>query len=308
MLLAPALQALHAWRPDLRLSVLLDPRFAPLLEGHPAVSEILLLRSKASMALRLRRGKFPVVYNQHAGPSSALLTAASGAPARVCWRHKQFSWAYNIQVPDSDFFYGAAPVHTVEHRLTQFYFTGLPRSPIPPARLYPQSQALAAVQKRLDACRIPPGQPYAVLRPGASGPAKRWPIERFAALALQLRDVFHLMPVFNLGPGDEPIAAAWRALPVSPGPVISDLSLAELIALIAGARLFIGNDTGPTHIAAATSCPVLVFFGASNAVLWRPWAVPYRLLQDTSASQTGILSVSVAEAIEACGALLAASG
>ena len=221
--------------------------------------------------------------------------------------NKQFSWAYNVEVPEADFFYGAAPVHTVEHRMTQFYFTGLPRGPIPAARVYPQSEALAVVQRKLAACHIDVGRSTAVVRPGASSAAKRWPVERFATLARHLRDVFHVVPVINLGPGDEPIAAEVRSLCAPYAQVLSGLTLSELIALIAGARLFIGNDTGPTHIAAATGCPLLVFFGASNATRWHPWATPHRLLQDTFASEAGILSVSVAEAAEACRALLGAA-
>jgi ADP-heptose:LPS heptosyltransferase len=307
VLLTPAIEALHAWRPDLRISVLVEPSFRALLDGNPAIDEVLVTGGKIATALELRCEKFPIVFNQHAGPSSALLTAVSGAPARVCWVNKQFSWAYNVEVPEADFFYGTAPVHTVEHRMTQFYFTGLPRRPIPHARVYPQSEAQAAVQRKLGACHIDAGQPYAVLRPGASGAAKRWPVERFAEMARQLRELFHVVPVINLGPGDGAVADEVQSLCAPYAQVLSGFTLSELIALIAGARLFIGNDTGPTHIAAATGRPVLAFFGASNATRWRPWATPYRLLQDTSASEAGILSVSVAEAAEACRALLGAA-
>ena len=85
VLLTPALAALHAWRPDLRISVLVERAWRAVLEGNPAISEILIARGFVATALDLRRQKFPIVFNQHGGPTSAFLTAASGAAATI-WR------------------------------------------------------------------------------------------------------------------------------------------------------------------------------------------------------------------------------
>src|SRR5271170_2776184 len=73
VLLTPALSALHSWRPDLRISVLVETAWAPVLEGNPAVHELLIAGSFFPTAARLYRRKFPIVYNQHGGPSSAFL-------------------------------------------------------------------------------------------------------------------------------------------------------------------------------------------------------------------------------------------
>ena len=129
----PAISALHSWRPDLRICALIERRFAAALEGNPAVSEVLWSGDFASTAAALRRRNFPMVFNQHGGPRSALLTAASGSGHRVGWKGFQFSFAYNVAAPDAAEFYGTPIVHTVEHRMSQFYWTGLPRGP-PPMR------------------------------------------------------------------------------------------------------------------------------------------------------------------------------
>src|SRR6202453_4936887 len=104
----PAIAALHSWRPDLRLTVLVEPRFAAVLEGNPAITELIFSRGLGVTALDLLRRKFPIVFNQHGGRRSAMLTGASGSPLRVGWAGYQYSFLYNVVVPDAKEFYGAA--------------------------------------------------------------------------------------------------------------------------------------------------------------------------------------------------------
>ncbi|HEV2221533.1 MAG TPA: glycosyltransferase family 9 protein [Candidatus Acidoferrales bacterium] len=275
VLLTPALSALHSWRPDLCLCVLVEPFCAPLLEGNPAVSEILLAKTFPATATELRRRHFPVVYNQHAGPTSALLVAFIGVPQRVCWTHRQFSFVYNVLIPDP-----GDRIHTVEHRMEQFYATGLPRAPIPPARVYPQLDAQADVAQQLTARGIPQGKPYAVLHPGAKYFTKRWAIDKFIALARDLRGKHGIEPVFNFGRGESEIAAEVRRQCAPEFILLDTLDLRQLIALIAGCRIFIGNDSGPTHIATALGRPVVAIFGSSSSVHWRPWQTKNRVVQN----------------------------
>ena len=77
------------------------------------------------------------------------------------------------------------------------------------------------------------------------------------------------------------------------------------MALLAGARLLVGNDTGPTHIAAAAHVPIVVLFGASNSVHWRPWATDYRLLRSERPAAPGLPSIRVEDVQAACAELLA---
>ena len=322
VMLTPALAALHAWRPDLRLTVVSEPVFAPVLECNPAVTEILLHRSFLETLKQLRQRQFSVLFNQHAGPTSALLTALSRAPVRVCWAGRQFAFAYNVQAPEPAAFFGARPVHTVEHRMTQFYWAGLPQAPIPAARVFPQPDAVASVAAKLSARGIAAGQAYAVIHPGASDARKRWSGERFGEVAQWLARENGLRPVVRLGPGD---AAPTHAVRESFGKdvVVFDgaaMDLRETIALIAGARLFLGNDSGPAHLAAGTGRRVVVIFGATDAHTWRPWQTPHRVLQATqpcpqcatgrcyaSAGARCILSVSVEQVQQACSELLKAN-
>jgi heptosyltransferase-3 len=272
----PAIAALHDWRPDLRISVLVEARFAAALEGNPGITNIIFSRGFVETTRDLRRRRFAAVFNQHGGPTSAFLTAASGSPLRVCWKGFQYSFLYNVLVPDAKEFFGTPIVHTVKHRMSQFYFAGLPCGNIPRAQVFPQPPATQSVTRMLAEKGIAPGAPYAVLQPGARLASMRWPAARYAEIARWLRGAHGIASVVNLGAGDADIAAEDRREMEDSAVIPESLPLNELIALVAGARFFVGNDSGPAHLAAATERPCVVIFGSTNPAQWRPWQTEYR--------------------------------
>lgn len=318
VLTLPALQALHDWRPDLRIHMLVEPLAAPLLEGHPAIKEVIVLRKFWETVGSLRQSEFSIAFNMHGGPTSAFLTRLSGAPVRVCWAQRQYSWFYNVHVPIHFPVAGRIEMHTAEHRLQQLLYTGLPEVPLPAAKVYVNAGAAELVRRKLAEQGIGPGRRYAVMRPGASMATKRWPAMRFAAIAQWLREAHDMATVVNLGPGDEQIAAEVRQHFAGLGVIMSDLDLRGLVAVLAGSSLFIGNDTGPTHIAAALEKKCVVIFGASDSQVWLPWKTEHRLIENAfpckkcprgkceslGASQC-IFAISVDEVRDACEALLA---
>jgi lipopolysaccharide heptosyltransferase III len=317
VLTLPALQALHDWRPDLRIHLLVEPLCAPLVERHPAISEVIVLRKFWDTVAQLRRRRFAIAFNMHGGPTSAFLTRLSSAPVRVCWAQRQFSSFYNVHVPIHFPVCGRIEMHTAEHRLQQFLYTGLPEKPLPAAKLYVDPNSAAFVREKLAQQGIQPDEPYAVLRPGAGQANKRWPVERFAAIARWLRETHGMAAVINLGPGDEPIAPAVKEHFASVGRIVDSLDLRGLIALLAGASFFLGNDTGPTHIAAALGKKSVVIFGASDSRVWSPWKTEYRLVEnafpctqcprgrcESLAASQCISSVTVDQVQEACEVLL----
>jgi heptosyltransferase III len=274
----PAIAALHAWRPDLRIAMLIEERFAAALEGNPAVDSIIFSVGFTETAPRIRAKRFAAVFNQHGGPRSAFLTAAAGSPLRVCWKGFQYSFLYNVLVSDAHEFFGKPVVHTVEHRISQFYSAGMPRGPIPRAQVFPQADAARAVAEKLSEHGIEPGDPYAVLQPGARLASMRWPVARFAEVARWLRETHGIFSVVNLGGGDSAITSEARRELRGCAAIPDPLPLRELIALVAGARIFIGNDSGPAHLAAATARPCVVIFSSTNPVQWGPWQTESRVL------------------------------
>lgn len=334
VLTLPALQALHDWRPDLRIHMLVEPLCVPLVERHPAISEVIVLRKFWDTVRRLRRRHFSIAFNMHGGPTSALLTRLSGAPVRVCWAQRQFSSFYNVQVPIHFPVAGRKEMHTAEHRLQQFLWTGLPEKPLPAAKVYVDANAADLVRQKLAEQGISLGEPYAVLRPGASQANKRWPVERFAAIARWLREAHGIRSVVNLGPGEAQIEAdvkqhfattinsgvssgANSGVNSAGGVIMDSLDLRALIALLAGSCFFLGNDTGPTHIAAALGKKCVVIFGASDSRVWLPWKAEHRIVEnpypcsqcprgkcESLAASQCIFSITVEQVRGACEALL----
>jgi heptosyltransferase-3 len=316
----PAIAALHEWRPDLHISVLVEPRFADVLEGNPAVGDLILSGGFTETALVLRGRRFAAVYNQHGGPRSALLTAFSGCPRRVGWKGFQFPFCYNVLVPDAMEFYKRPIVHTVEHRISQFYATGLPRGPIPRAQIFPPKDAMESVERLLRQKGIRSDSGYAVMQPGARSAEMRWPPAKFAEVARWLQEKHGIASVVNLGTSDGDVAAEVRREMENCAVIPESLSVRELIALAAGARLFVGNDSGPAHLAAAAGKPSAVIFGPTNPAQWHPWQVEYRVV-DTGAKfravrgdksvavdePRSIQSISVEEVRGACAELLASA-
>ena len=97
---------------------------------------------------------------------------------------------------------------------------------------------------------------FAVIHPFAGSEKKRWPRDRFQELA---RRIGKIMPVaWCAGPEDE-----------LPGARRFD-DLYDLACWLAGARIYIGNDSGPSHLAAAVGTPVVALFGPSNPIVWAP--------------------------------------
>jgi heptosyltransferase-3 len=107
---------------------------------------------------------------------------------------------------------------------------------------------------------------FAVIHPFSGSPRKNWPLEKFRALA---RGIERRMPVeWCAGPDDPPLAGAVR---------IDDLY--ELACWLARARLYIGNDSGISHLAAAVGAPVLALFGPTDPRIWAPRGPNVRVMR-----------------------------
>lgn len=138
-----------------------------------------------------------------------------------------------------------------------------------PLNLVPRLASIAADREELARClpELPPG-PYAVLHAGATDLRRRWPAERFAAVARHLRRL-GLQVVLNGSGAEEGAIAAGIAASLSAGTVLdasNRLSLRALAGLLAGARLMVSNDSGPLHLAQAFGVPEVGIYLACNII------------------------------------------
>lgn len=270
VLTTPALSLLKSHRPDLEIAAVVEDRFHGVFEGNPEVAHILPPGPSA-----IARWQPRLALNLHGGTRSMWLTAASRATFRAGFEHHAYSFLYNSRIPRAQEILGVErPVHTAEHIASAMFWLGVPQTDIPRARLFAADSEIT--------------RPYAVLHPFASAPEKAWPADRFAAVARQLQQS-GLEPVFLAGPTD-------NVQPFSDFPVHRNAPLSEVKSIVAGAHLFIGNDSGPAHVAAAFGIPVVVLFGPSNPVTWAPWRTEARVL--TSPVLTDISIEQVVAAAE----------
>ena len=273
ILTTPALAILKQARPDLSIAVVVEERFQALFEGNPDIGEI--LRPEWSL---VRRWRPDLCLNLHGGGSSAALTALSGARFRAGFAHFRFSAVYNVRIPRAQEILGAErTVHTAEHLASAMFYLGAARVEIPRARLFLPKDRQAGMPV-----------PRAVIHPMAATAGKTWPAQRFVEVAGYLQKSWELTPVFIGGPGEDLSAfRAWQT--------VSGAPLAGIKSLIAGASLFVGNDSGPAHLAAAFGIPQVVIFGSSDPVVWAPWRTPAEVLT----GQDGVHSISVRQVIDA---------
>jgi ADP-heptose:LPS heptosyltransferase len=248
------LRLLKRARPDLSLGIVVEDRFAGVFEGNPDLAAILSPSARA-----LRAFAPDLCLNLHGGGRSARLTALSGAATRAGFDIFRPSWIYNAPIPTAQETLGVERrVHTAEHAASAMFYLGVRPSEVPRACLYaPDGPSPHA----------PAGQ-YAVTHPFAATPEKTWPAESFLELTRRLE--FETVVVGSAADDFGP----FESLKTAPG-----LPLTELKRLMRGATLFIGNDSGPAHVAAAFGVPAVVFFGPSDSEIWSPWSTPNVVLR-----------------------------
>jgi len=264
VLSTPALHLLHAHRPDLKIGVVVEDRFAQIFEGNPAVARTIPPSKQAALQFRAT-----LAINLHGGSRSALLTALSLARWRAGFAHYRHRWVYNLSIPRAQEILGEErTVHTAEHLASAMFYLGVPRTDIPRAQLFAEKSARP--------------RPYAVIHPLASADAKAWPAARFLEIARWLRDQRGLPPTIIGGPGEDlSLFAEFDQLAGAP--------LRDVKRLMSGASLFLGNDSGPAHIAAAFGVPVAALYGASDPVIWAPWRTRHQIV----AAPDGLATVTM---------------
>jgi ADP-heptose:LPS heptosyltransferase len=274
VLTTPAIELLNHARPDIRIAVVVEDRFADIFRGNPAVAEVL------PPEVRAIRGFAPALcINFHGGVRSARLTLLSGAKFRAGFDFFQPAFIYNTPIPRAQEILDISRrVHTAEHMASAMFYLGVRRTWIPRAR----------VPAPAGRSPLAPGGAYAVIHPVAATPEKTWPADSFITLAQFLENVHHLAPIFIGGPGDDLAPfRQWKTVIGAP--------LAEVAGLMQDADLFVGNDSGPAHIAAAFGLPMVVFFGPSDPEVWSPWRTVGKVLR----AQGPIAGIPVSDALRA---------
>jgi ADP-heptose:LPS heptosyltransferase len=267
----------------MEISVVSEPLSAPLLEDHPLVDNLIIidpsLSSRARAIARLRRSDFDIAFNMHGGTTASLIARLSGARRTFGYRGHRHTWTLTDRAPAPDAILLRDSIHSVEQQLALLHWSGLPwPTERPQLSLAVSEEAQARARKLAAESCI--SESFAIIAPSAATEAKRWRASGFAAVVEHLSERWNLSSIVIAGPGQEHVAREVSATARERPPVISGLSLKELMALTQRSAIFVGNDSGPAHIAAAFSRPMVVLFGSSNPQVWHPWTdSPYRIAQ-----------------------------
>jgi ADP-heptose:LPS heptosyltransferase len=291
VLTTPAVAALRQAFPGARLSYLVEPVAAPVVEHNPHLDEIIVAERPrgvarvvydVSLARRLRRKQFDIVIDFHGGPRSAWLTRATGAATRIGYGLPGRSWAYTHRLPWTRAL--VPPRHSVLNQSDLLRPLGItaPAPGAPAVEMADDAAATASVAGRLDRAGMPHDARLALIHVSASSPFRRWPAERFADVAARLlTEHADLRVAFTAGPAERALQEqitdlAERRAGLDAGRLLrlQDVGLAELRALIQRAAVYIGGDSGPLHIAATTRTPIVALFGPTVAERSLPWRDP----------------------------------
>lgn len=293
----PLAQVLRAH--GFRVTFLADRAFAGILPPEAADD---VIETDSSLAGTMRTlaaaiGRFDVALDLHGTARTALLARAAAVerlgPGKTL---RRLAYTTLLSPPSPG-------RHTLLRNLDILPVLGIP-IPDPPPR---------PVVRQTPPPRLPK-DPFVVLHPGARFPHKIWPIDHFASLGSRLA-ARGLDLVILEGPLDgAPVAELSARLPRAE--VARGLTPPQTAGLIARARAFVGNDSGPMHLAAAVGIPLLALFGPSDDALWGPWSDGAAVLRRPCACGYGsrppcrssefcMNGISVAEAEERLTTLLA---
>ncbi|MEJ7862475.1 MAG: glycosyltransferase family 9 protein [Pyrinomonadaceae bacterium] len=290
VLATPSLIALRRFLPDAQIDILLEDWVVPLLEDSDLIDNIICVPNKNSLpvnkdkmsakdllicrlfvAALLRETKYDVAFNLHGGTTATFFVRASGAKYRVGYKNYQYNFLYTHLAPDSAQFWQQEQVHSAEHQLALLGSVGVPVADKPKSRLVVTEGARNSIENKLAKSKIQnPKSKIALLHPAAAFDSKQWATEKFARVADFLSEK-GFNPVAVAAPGEREVLENLKQNARVPVITFDDLSLPEITALAAHAALFVGNDSGIAHIAAAVDTPCVVVFGSSNVYHWRPW-------------------------------------
>ncbi|MFB9886480.1 putative lipopolysaccharide heptosyltransferase III [Balneatrix alpica] len=297
LLSSPVIACLKQAHPHLEVDALVYQDTAPMLQLHPQLSQLHCidrqwkksglkhqLQQEWRLLQRLKdRGYDLLIHlteSRRGAWLSRLLKPRYAVTRRYHHRQDRFwknSFSHHYQSP------GGNRRHTVEMHLDALRCLGLQPS-LAQRRLVLQAgeEAQASLKRKLEQAGL--SQPYLHLHPCSRWLFKCWDEAKVATLLQRLHQQGWPL-VISAAPDAQELAMIERIEAQAQIPLINlagQLSLLELAALIEQARLFIGVDSVPMHMAAALGTPTVSLFGPSGDKEWGPWMVPHRLITSSA--------------------------
>lgn len=265
----PVLCALRDALPKAFIGWIAEGRAADLLEGHPALDELIRvprgwLKSPSGvwrLRRRLRGLRFATAIDLQCLTKSAIAAWLSGAPRRIGKAgddgRELSRWFHNELV-------SVRGNHVIDHYLEMLRPLGIV-TPRVRFDLPERTEDAATIDRFLHSSQITANR-LAILNPGAGWPSKIWPAQRYGAIAAYLSRAHGLSSIAVWGTSlERPLAETIVAASSGHAVLAPPTSMTELASLCRRAALFVGSDTGPMHLAVAVGTPTISLHGPSRA-------------------------------------------
>jgi lipopolysaccharide heptosyltransferase I len=259
----PIVPALRSAFPDCQLDWLVDWRWSPLVKLVRGIDNVITLRPSISGYLhcmrQVRGAQYSCVIDFQGIHRSALLAWISGAERRIgrdrnSARERGAAKFYTDRVVPSG-------QHVAEMSMSLAVHAGVQGPTEMQFPIQVPAQEISLLRERL---RQQGAEKYIVVSPGGGWKSKCWPAERFGALCAEMWKRHGIRSVINLAPGEDDLGQAVVANSLQAKPMVYCPALPELVDLLSQARVVVGGDTGPLHLAAALGTRVVALFGPTN--------------------------------------------
>ncbi|HEY7541128.1 MAG TPA: lipopolysaccharide heptosyltransferase I [Methylomirabilota bacterium] len=302
----PVAAALHAALPHARLSWIVERREAAVLRDHPALSEIIPVdtrawrRARTALAVagaggalvtlrrHLRAARFDVAIDLQGLIKSGMITAATGAPLRIGFTRAHCREGLNALFTNRRIAPPPSARHIVDRYLALVEPLGARVSSVEFA-LPTDGAAETRIDEFLMGAGLKPRDRLVVLNPGAGRPDKRWPTERFRALARRLSGEAAASVLVTWGPNELADARAIVGADTRGAAALAPpTNLDELLAVLRRASVVVAADTGPLHLAAALGTRCVGLYGPTEAERNGPYGRGHRSLQSLDATMSSL--------------------
>ena len=308
ILTTPAIAALRRTFPQAKISILVKPATEALVRGNPHLDEIILddrekthkgLSGSLNLVYEIRRKNFDLAILFHTKKRTNSICFLAGIPERVGYSNDKFGFLLTQKIADTRH---AGRKHEAEYCLDVLKHLGIEANdltlylPLQPgteewAEQFFKTHHLSGIQKII------------AIHPGASDPAKIWPMDNFIQLIERLRSVYSckviLIGAENAADISQKIISAVKEGVLN---LTGQTGVGQLASLLSRCHLLISNDSGPVHVADALGVPVVSIFlreqPGINPQRWRPLGKKSRVVSPASQSEL-IKPEQVLEAVDA---------
>ena len=279
----PAIKILREEFPNAFISYVVEPPYVKLIENHSCIDEVLIIRRDSTLieflrfVKEIRKRNYDLLIDFHCGPRASLISFLSNARLKVGFKVKYRHFVYDIKVPRKG---EKGYYHSVESHVNLIKAIGIKEKEIPDLDLpSPSENEKQKIDNLLKENHLLPFKKI-VLHISAGNEYRDWGVENITKL-IQLFSENPEIKIILIGDEKDRETEKKISEKVQNNffSLVGKLNLIELRELISRSHLFIGSDSGPMHIAASTSTPIIALFGPTIPAVFGPWKAKAKIIE-----------------------------